>query len=103
MFQYWYQVNIFKRLFPSVERFTNQSWLAKAKDGPGLLALAGQTFLDLGMLCFVYLPVFYTFKAAKNLQKDAYDGEQPSLEHVPLSFSWRGLSLQLKPISQPAT
>jgi len=93
MFQYWYQVNIFKRIFPSVERFTNQSWAAKLQDGPGLVALGGQIGLDLGMLCFVYLPAFYTFKAAvfsstydvtewvktgttsytKNFQKDAYD------------------------------
>merc|ERR1712146_134562 len=64
MFQYWYQVNIFKRLFPSVERFTNQSWAAKLQDGPGLLALGGQIVLDVGMLSFVYLPTFYTFKAA---------------------------------------
>ena len=33
-------------------------------DGPGLAALAGQIVLDVGMLSFVYLPTFYTFKAA---------------------------------------
>lgn len=93
MFQYWYQVNVFKRIFPSVERFTNQSWLAKLRDGPGLMALAGQIALDLGMLSFCYLPCFYVFKAAvfsstydpsewattgfgaytKNFSKDVYD------------------------------
>jgi hypothetical protein len=61
-FQYWYQVNVFKRLFPGVEAFTSQPWLAKLKDVPGLMALAGQTVLDVGMLSFVYLPTFYVFK-----------------------------------------
>jgi len=98
-FQYWYQVNIFKRLFPSVDRFTNQSWAAKLQDVPGLAALGGQIVLDVGMLSFAYLPTFYVFKASvfserglfssswdpsqwveaglsaynKNFSKDAYD------------------------------
>jgi len=92
-FQYWYQVNIFKRLFPSVERFTNLPIAQKLTDVPGLLALAGQTVLDVAVLTFIYLPTFYTFKASvfsgswdprdwvatglgayqKNFQKDAYD------------------------------
>ena len=63
-FQYWYQVNVFKRLFPSVERFTSQSISAKLADVPGLIALGAQTVLDVGMLSFVYLPTFYVFKAA---------------------------------------
>lgn len=62
-FQYWYQVNVFKRMFTGVEKFTEQPWAAKLRDGPGLLALAAQTALDLGMLTFVYLPTFYVFKA----------------------------------------
>jgi hypothetical protein len=62
-FQYFYQVTIFKRMFSNMEKFTNQSWAAKLKDGPGLLALGAQTTLDLGMLTFVYLPTFYVFKA----------------------------------------
>uniref|UniRef100_A0A7S3EQZ1 Uncharacterized protein n=1 Tax=Haptolina ericina TaxID=156174 RepID=A0A7S3EQZ1_9EUKA len=92
-FQYWYQVNVFKRLFPSVDRFTSQSVMKKLRDVPGLLALAGQTVLDVGMLTFVYLPTFYVFKASvfctswdprewiqsgvgsyrMNFSKDAYD------------------------------
>jgi len=63
-FQYWYQVNIFTRLFPGVHKFTTQSWAAKLRDVPGLMALGAQTVLDLSMLCFAYLPVFYVFKAA---------------------------------------
>lgn len=62
-FQYWYQINIFKRLFPGVEAFCSQTWAAKLTDVPGLAALLGQTALDLGMLTCVYLPTFYTFKA----------------------------------------
>jgi len=92
-YQYWYQVNVFRRLFPSVEVFTSQPWLAKLKDVPGLAALGAQTVLDVGMLSFVYLPTFYVFKGfvfgktwdpqdwvkdgignyTNNFTKDAYD------------------------------
>lgn len=63
-FQYWYQVNVFTRLFPGIERFTSQPWLAKLRDGPGLRALAAQVIFDCGVLLSVYLPVFYVFKAS---------------------------------------
>lgn len=92
-FQYWYQVNIFQRLFPGIQQFTSQPWAAKLTDMPGLAGLAKQTVLDLGVLSFVYLPTFYVFKAAvftgsmdptvwvssgignytNNFAKDAYD------------------------------
>mmetsp|Transcript_10403 Transcript_10403/g.33413 ORF Transcript_10403/g.33413 Transcript_10403/m.33413 type:complete len:248 (-) Transcript_10403:30-773(-) len=62
-FQYWYQVNIFKRLFSNAERFCNLSLVAKLTDRPGLLGLAGQTAIDLSVLSCVYLPTFYVFKA----------------------------------------
>lgn len=61
-FQYLYQVQIFKRLF-DVDAFTSQPWADKARDGPGLRALAAQTALDLTVLTAVYLPTFYVFKA----------------------------------------
>ena len=65
-FQYVYQVHVFRRLFgrAQLERFTSQSWAAKLRDGPGLRSLAMQVMLDIGMLSCVYLPTFYTFKAA---------------------------------------
>jgi hypothetical protein len=92
-FQYWYQVNVFKRLFPGIEKFTSQPWSAKLTDLPGLMALGAQTVLDVGVLCMVYLPTFYVFKAgvftgssdpmewvssglgswSKNIASDAYD------------------------------
>ncbi|KAL1503719.1 hypothetical protein AB1Y20_012191 [Prymnesium parvum] len=62
-FQYFYQVNVFKKLF-DVEAFTSQPWEDKLRDGPGLRALAAQTALDLTVLTFIYLPTFYVFKAA---------------------------------------
>lgn len=61
-FQYWYQVNIFKKLF-NVDKFTSQPWGDKLKDTEGLKSLAAQTVLDLGVLTLVYLPTFYVFKA----------------------------------------
>eukprot|EP00814_Leptocylindrus_danicus_P002106 CAMPEP_0116017272 /NCGR_PEP_ID=MMETSP0321-20121206/7950_1 /TAXON_ID=163516 /ORGANISM="Leptocylindrus danicus var. danicus, Strain B650" /LENGTH=291 /DNA_ID=CAMNT_0003487435 /DNA_START=58 /DNA_END=933 /DNA_ORIENTATION=+ len=63
LFQYAYQVNVFKRLF-DVDKFTSQTWEEKLKDGPGLRALAAQTALDLTVLTFIYLPTFYIFKAS---------------------------------------
>lgn len=62
VFQYWYQVNIFKKMFPSVERFTNQSLALKLKDRPGLNTLFAQVALDLSTLSLVYLPTFYILK-----------------------------------------
>ena len=62
-FQYLYQVNIFKKLF-DVDKFTQQSWGEKIRDGPGLKALAAQAALDLGVLTAIYLPTFYIFKAS---------------------------------------
>eukprot|EP00977_Amphora_coffeiformis_P002767 scaffold522_cov168-Amphora_coffeaeformis.AAC.14 len=62
-FQYLYQVQIFKRLF-DVDKFTEQSWVDKAKDKEGLQALGVQTALDLTVLTAVYLPAFYIFKAS---------------------------------------
>eukprot|EP00437_Effrenium_voratum_P036079 CAMPEP_0181469912 /NCGR_PEP_ID=MMETSP1110-20121109/38271_1 /TAXON_ID=174948 /ORGANISM="Symbiodinium sp., Strain CCMP421" /LENGTH=175 /DNA_ID=CAMNT_0023594849 /DNA_START=158 /DNA_END=685 /DNA_ORIENTATION=+ len=63
-FQYWYQVNIFTRMFKGVEKFTTQPLAAKLRDTAGLKALGAQTALDLGMLTCVYLPTFYVFKAS---------------------------------------
>ena len=62
-FQYWYQVNIFKKMF-DVDKFTQQSWGEKLQDTEGLKALAAQTALDLGVLTAIYLPTFYIFKAS---------------------------------------
>ena len=62
-FQYWYQVNIFKRIFTATERFTSQSLEKKLKDTEGLVQLAMQIALNLTILSCVYLPTFYLFKA----------------------------------------
>ena len=62
-FQYWYQVNIFKKLF-DVDKFTSQSWGDKLKDKDGLISLGAQTAVDLTVLTLVYLPTFYIFKAS---------------------------------------
>lgn len=34
-FQYWLQINMFKKMFPNMQRFANQSFAAKLKDTPG--------------------------------------------------------------------
>jgi hypothetical protein len=53
-FQYWYQVNVFKKFF-DVDKFTSQE---------GLISLAAQTLLDMTVSTIVYLPTFYMFQAA---------------------------------------
>ena len=58
------QVNVFKRLFPSIEVFTNAPLMAKLRDTKGIMALFAQTALDLSVLIGIYLPTFYVFKAA---------------------------------------
>ena len=92
-FQFWYQVSVFRRFFPGVERFTSQPWADKLKDIPGLKMLAAQVGVNMTVLMGVYLPAFYIFKASvfsgvadptvwvsqglagfkKNFEKDAYD------------------------------
>lgn len=62
-FQYWYQVNIFKKFF-DVDKFTSQSWSEKLQDKDGLISLAAQTFVDMTVSTIVYLPTFYMFQAA---------------------------------------
>ena len=63
-FQWWYQVNIFKKLFSNVDQFTQKPWKRKLRDRRGLQSLAAQTALDLGILSIAYLPAFYVFKAS---------------------------------------
>jgi hypothetical protein len=60
-FQYWYQVNIFKKFF-DVDKFTSQSWGDKLKDKDGLISLAQQTVVDMTVSTLIYLPTFYVFK-----------------------------------------
>jgi hypothetical protein len=92
-FQYFYQVNVFKRIFSDAERFTKLPWAAKLSDTKGLGQLAGQIVADLTVMVFVYLPTFYVFKGfvfgstwspqdwvsdglgnyTKNWNKDVYD------------------------------
>ena len=62
-FQYWYQVNVFKKFF-DVDKFTSQSWEAKFKDKEGLISLGAQTIVDMAVSTMVYLPTFYMFQAA---------------------------------------
>lgn len=61
-FQYWYQVNIFKKLF-DVDKFTSLSLEEKLKDTDGLKSLGAQIGIDLMFILFVNLPIFYVLKA----------------------------------------
>lgn len=61
-FQYLYQVNIFSKIFPNVETFTNQSIDEKLSNVQGLINLAKQTIVDLTIMSLIYLPTYYTFK-----------------------------------------
>jgi len=62
-FQYWYQVNIFKKIFTATERFTSESLAEKVRDTNGLVSYVAQIIVDLVVLSCVYLPCFYAFKA----------------------------------------
>lgn len=61
-FQWVYQIQIFKRLF-DIDSFTKLSMKEKLEDKEGLKTLAMQIALDLTIMTFVYLPMFYIFKA----------------------------------------
>jgi len=51
-FQYWYQVNVFKKLF-NADKFTSQSWGDKLKDTKGLKSLAAQMAVNLTVLSLI--------------------------------------------------
>lgn len=63
-FQYWLQVNMFGKMFPSMHRFANHSTLtAKLKDTAGIIDTVKQILFDV----FIHLPLMYfpTFYAVK--------------------------------------
>jgi len=72
-FQYVYQVQLFSKIFPDIDAFTQKSIKDKIQDIPGLQALVGQTTLDLTILTVVYLPTFYTFKAIVFTHSNNFD------------------------------
>jgi hypothetical protein len=41
-FQYWLQINMFKIMFPNMQRFANQGFAAKLKDVPGQIDMVKQ-------------------------------------------------------------
>ena len=52
-----------KAWFPGVEKFANASVRDKLRDIPGMMTVAKQLILDLGVLLpFIYFPCFYTVK-----------------------------------------
>ncbi|KAJ1478894.1 hypothetical protein T484DRAFT_1960099 [Baffinella frigidus] len=62
-FQYWIQVNMFRKWFPGMDRFANSTMAQKLKDGPGMLSAAKQVCFDVFVhLPFMYFPVFYSVK-----------------------------------------
>uniref|UniRef100_A0A061QQK7 Protein Mpv17 n=1 Tax=Tetraselmis sp. GSL018 TaxID=582737 RepID=A0A061QQK7_9CHLO len=62
-FQYWLQVNMFRRWFPTMDRFANQSFSAKLRDTAGLVDTGKQVLFDvLVHLPFMYFPTFYAVK-----------------------------------------
>lgn len=64
-FQYFLQVNMFRRWFPGMERFTRLSIAEKLRDGPGLRTALKQIFFDCFIhLPFMYYPTFYIVKQA---------------------------------------
>mmetsp|Transcript_18984 Transcript_18984/g.28667 ORF Transcript_18984/g.28667 Transcript_18984/m.28667 type:complete len:218 (-) Transcript_18984:263-916(-) len=62
-FQYWLQVNMFRKWFSGMERFTQLSLTQKLRDVQGLQTAGKQIFFD----CFIHLPFMYypTFYVVK--------------------------------------
>jgi len=62
-FQWWLQVTMFRRWFPTMDKFANQSFAAKLRDIPGMIDTAKQVGFDVFVhLPFMYLPSFYVVK-----------------------------------------
>ncbi|KAJ8602093.1 hypothetical protein CTAYLR_001648 [Chrysophaeum taylorii] len=64
-FQYWLQVNMFRRWFAGMDRFTQLSFAEKLRDTRGLVTAGKQIFFDCFIhLPFMYYPTFYVVKQA---------------------------------------
>jgi len=62
-FQYWLQVNMFGKMFPTMHRFANQSFAAKLKDTAGMIDTVKQILFDVLIhLPLMYFPTFYAVK-----------------------------------------
>lgn len=62
-FQYWLQVNMFGKMFPTMHRFANQPFAAKLKDTAGMIDCVKQIFFDVFIhLPLMYFPTFYSVK-----------------------------------------
>eukprot|EP00976_Prorocentrum_cordatum_P114851 1195911-Prorocentrum_minimum.AAC.3 len=63
--QWFVYVTLFRRMFPGMNKFAEQSVRDKLRNKEGLRALAGQVLFDNFVhYPFVYFPVFYVFKAS---------------------------------------
>eukprot|EP00238_Polyblepharides_amylifera_P011820 CAMPEP_0196589810 /NCGR_PEP_ID=MMETSP1081-20130531/64656_1 /TAXON_ID=36882 /ORGANISM="Pyramimonas amylifera, Strain CCMP720" /LENGTH=254 /DNA_ID=CAMNT_0041912715 /DNA_START=264 /DNA_END=1028 /DNA_ORIENTATION=- len=70
-FQYWLQVTQFRKMFPTMDRFANQSMAMKMKDTAGMIDTVKQVLFDV----FIHLPMMYfpTFYAVKEfVQGDSW-------------------------------
>ncbi|KAJ1451277.1 hypothetical protein M885DRAFT_530175 [Pelagophyceae sp. CCMP2097] len=64
-FQYWLQVNMFRRWFAGADRFTQLSFAEKIRDVPGMMIAGKQVAFDVFIhLPFMYYPTFYLVKEA---------------------------------------
>ena len=64
-FQYWLQVNMFRRWFAGVDTFANQSVREKLANRAGMVTAGKQIAFDvLVHLPFMYFPTFYVVKEA---------------------------------------
>jgi len=62
-FQWFIYVTCFRRMFPAMDKFANQTLREKMANKAGLRALGGQVVFDNFVhYTFIYFPVFYVFK-----------------------------------------
>lgn len=62
VFQYGLYVTMFKRWFPNMARFANQSFSQKLRDRPGQIDLGKQVVFDNFIHPLWFFPIYYTMK-----------------------------------------
>ncbi|KAK3245740.1 hypothetical protein CYMTET_44709 [Cymbomonas tetramitiformis] len=91
VFQWLIYVTLFKRLFPGMATFANQSLREKLKNKQGMKMLVGQVAFDNFIhYTFIYFPVFYVFKEI--LQQRSEIGDEDETSRSPADVIFGGLS-----------
>eukprot|EP00614_Pseudopedinella_elastica_P028507 CAMPEP_0172641624 /NCGR_PEP_ID=MMETSP1068-20121228/228251_1 /TAXON_ID=35684 /ORGANISM="Pseudopedinella elastica, Strain CCMP716" /LENGTH=174 /DNA_ID=CAMNT_0013455257 /DNA_START=109 /DNA_END=630 /DNA_ORIENTATION=- len=95
-FQYFLQVNLYRRMFSGMDRFAALSLSEKLRDGPGKLGAAKQIAFDVFVhLPLIYFPTFYCMKESiqGEAKREPFEVIQNGLSKYRQNFSEDGKAM----------